>query len=94
MFAEKGKLFLEIFFKTEMYPDNDKKGKNHLIRKCHLTRTKKDAYISNGMQVQNQPLNFIHKNKSLLPATRFLSRSPMAYNNTAFLDRLLDFGKR
>ena len=41
---------------------------------------------------------FFHKNKSLLSATSILSRSPMAYNTTAFLDNLtctdyVDFGK-
>ena len=60
--------------------------------------TKKDAYMSNGMQLQNHSSTSIHKNKSLLPATSILSRSPMAYNTTASLDKLtctdyMDFGK-
>ena len=59
---------------------------------------KKDAYISNEMQLQNLYLPFIHKNKSLLSATGFLSCSPKPYNTTAFLEKLfftdyVDFGK-
>ena len=65
-----------------------KKGKNLLMWKCHVTRTKKDAYINNEMQLQNHSLTFIHKNKSLLSATSILSRSPMAYSTTASLDKL------
>ena len=56
------------------------------------------ACISNEMQPQNHSLTFIHKKKSLLSATSILSRSPMAYNTTASLDKLtctdyVDFGK-
>ena len=59
--------------------------------------TKKYAYISNEMKLQNHSLTFIQKNKSL-SATNFLSRSPMAYNTTASMDKLtctnyVDFGK-
>ena len=50
--------------------------------------TKKDAYLSNEMQLQNHSLTFSHKNKSLFSATSILSRSPMAYNTTASLDKL------
>ena len=50
------------------------------------------------MQVQNHSLTSIHKNKSCLSATSILSRSPMAYNTIASLDKLtctdyVDFGK-
>ena len=50
------------------------------------------------MQLQNHSLTFVHKNHSLLSATSILSRSPMAYNTTALLDKLtctdyVDFGK-
>ena len=50
------------------------------------------------MQLENHSLTFIHENKSLLPATNILSRSPMAQNTTASLDQLtctdyVDFGK-
>ena len=55
-----------------------KKGKNLLLWKCHVTMTKKDAYISNGMQIQNHSLAFIHKNKSLLSPNSIPSRSRMA----------------
>ena len=50
--------------------------------------TKKDAYLSNEMQLQKQSLTFFHKNKSLLSTTSIPSRSPMAYNTTASLDKL------
>ena len=60
--------------------------------------TKKDAYISNEKQLTCHSLTFIHKNISLRPATSILSRSPMAYNTTASLDKLtctnyVEFGK-
>ena len=75
-----------------------KKGKNLRIWKCHVTMTKRNAYISNEMQLQNHSQTFIHKNKSLLSATSILSRSPMACNTTASLDKLtctdyVEFGK-
>ena len=54
--------------------------------------------ICSDMQLQNHSLAFIHKNKALLSATSILSRSPMAYNTTASLDKLtctdyVNFGK-
>ena len=60
--------------------------------------TKKDVYISNELQLQNRSLAFIHKNRSLLSATSVLSRSSMAYNTTASMDKLtctdyVDFDK-
>ena len=75
-----------------------KRGKNLLIWKSHVTLTKKDAYVGNEMQIQNHSLTLFHKNESLLSSTSILSRSPMAYNNTASLDKLtctdyVDFGK-
>ena len=75
-----------------------KKGKNLPIWKCHVTLTKKDAYLSNKLQLQRPSSTFTHKNKSLHPATSILSRSPMAHNTTASLDKLnfteyVDFGK-
>ena len=59
--------------------------------------TKKYAQISNEMQLQNHSLTLIHKNTSLPSATSILSRSPMAYNTTASLDKVtctdyVDFG--
>ena len=81
-----------------MSRDNDPKGKNLLKCKCHVTMTKKDAYISIKMQFQIHSLTSILKNKSLLLATSILSRSAMAYNTTVSLDKLtctdyVDFGK-
>ena len=73
------------------------RGKTFLLWKSPVTITKKDAYISNDMQLQTPSLTY--KNKSLLPAISILSRSPLAYNATASLDKLtstnyVDFGKR
>ena len=65
-----------------------KKGENLFLWKCHVATTKKDAYIGNEMQLQKHSLTFIHKNESLLSATSILSRSPMAYNTTDSLDML------
>ena len=65
--------------------DSEQKGKNILIWKCHVRMTKKDAYISNEIQFQNNSQFFIHKNKSLFSATSILYRSPLqhyAYNTT------------
>ena len=75
-----------------------KKGEKLLILKSHVTMTRRDAYISNQMQLQNQSLTFFHKNKSFLSAISILTRSPMTYNNTASLDKstctdYVDFGK-
>ena len=75
-----------------------KKGKILLILKNHVTLTRKDAYISNKMQLRNHSLTSIHKSKSLLSATSILSRSTMVYSTTASLDKLtctdyVDFGK-
>ena len=63
-----------------------KKGKNLLISKSHMTMTKRDAYIANEIQFQHHSLTFFTKT-SLIPATSFLSCSPIAYNTTASLDK-------
>ena len=81
-----------------MSRDNVQKGENLLIWKCHVTMTKKDAVISNEMQVQNHSLTSFHKNKSLPLATSIPSRSTMAYITTASMDKIprtdyVDFGK-
>ena len=65
---------------------------------CHVTITRRDAFICNEWQLQNHSSDFIHKNKSLLSATSILSCSPIAYNTTASLDKLtctdyVDIGK-
>ena len=75
------------------------KGKNLPIWKNYVTMTKRDSYISNEMQLQNHSLTFFHKNKSFLSATSVLSRSRIAHNTIASLDKLtctdyVDFGKR
>ena len=56
--------------------------------------------MSNILQVQNNSLTFLLKNKSLLAASSVLSQrpNPMVYNGIAFLDKLnssdyVDFGK-
>ena len=60
--------------------------------------TKKGAWISNELQLQNDSLSSVHKNYSFLSATRVLSYWAVAYNTTASLDKLIctdyvDFGK-
>ena len=59
--------------------------------------TKRDAYISNEMQLKII-LQLSFAKKSLLSATSILTRSPMTYNATASLDKLtctdnVDFDK-
>ena len=50
---------------------------------------KKDAYKVNELQLQNHSSSSLHNNKALLSATSILSRSPMAYNTTASLDKVI-----
>ena len=83
---------------VEMSRDNDQKRKESPYMEISRDNDQKHAYISNEMQLQNHSLTFFHKNKSLLSATSILSRSPMAYNTTASLEKLtctdyVDFGK-
>ena len=82
----------------EISRDNEQKTKESPYMGMSRDSDQKHAYISNEIQLQNLSLNLIHKNKSLLSATSILSRSPMAYNATASLDKLtcadyVDFGK-
>ena len=72
----------------EMSRDKDQKLKESLCMEMSRENDQKIAYIRNDMQLQTRSLTFIHKNKSLLSATSILSRSPMAYNTTASLDKL------
>ena len=81
-----------------MSGDNDQKRKYSPYMEMSRNNDQKHAYISNEIQLQNHFLTLIHKNKSLLSATSILSRSHMAYNTTASLDKLtctdcIDFGK-
>ena len=81
----------------EMSRDNVQKRRESLIWKSHVTMTKRDAYISNEMQLKII-LTFFHKNKSLPSSTSILTHSLMTYNITASLDKLtftdyVDFGK-
>ena len=78
--------------------DNDQKMKDSPYMEMLRDKDQKDAYISNDLQLQNHSSTFIHKNKSLLSATSVLSCSPLAYNTTAYLEKLtctdcVDFGK-
>ena len=77
-----------------------KKGKNLFIWKSHESRDndQKGCVYKSRNSTPKSFLTFFHKNKSLLPATSFLSRSPMSYNTTASLDKItctdyVDFGK-
>ena len=48
----------------------------------------RDACRSNELQLQNFSLNFIPKSKPILSARRILSRSPMAHDTIASLNKL------
>ena len=50
--------------------DNDQKRGNLPIRKCHVTKTKNGASVSNKLQLQNHSLIFIHRENNFfkLPA--------------------------
>ena len=73
----------------EMSCDFNQKGKKvSLFGNVRWQGPKADANISNKLQLQNRSSTFIHKTKSLLPATSILSRTPMAYNTTASLAKL------
>ena len=82
--------------------------------KCHVTMTEKKkifphvemsrdndrirSVYKQQFTVRTHSLTFIQKNKSLLPASSVLSRSPMAYNTTALYYKLIctdhvDYGK-
>ena len=81
-----------------MSRDNDHKRKESPYMEILRDNDQKHAYISNKMQLQDPSLTFFHKNNSLFSSTSIQSRSPMAYNTTASLDKLtctdyLDFGK-
>ena len=78
-----------------MSRDNDQKRKYFFLRKYHVTLTRTKAVTCTSQFIVQ--LSF-SKNNSLLPATSILSRSPMAYNTTASLDKLactdyVDFGR-
>ena len=82
----------------EMSRDMTKKRKESPYMEKACDNGQKDVYISNKMQLQKYSSTFVHLNKSLLSATSLFSRSPMAYNTTASLDKLtctdyVDFGK-
>ena len=62
----------------EMSRENDQKRKESPFMEMSHDNDQKQAYKSNKMQLQNHSLIFIHKKKSLLSATSFLFRSPMA----------------
>ena len=74
------------------------KKKQFVYMEVSRDNDQRNAYTSNEMQLQNHSLIFIHKSFSLLSATSIPSRSPMASNTTASLDKLtctdyVDFGK-
>ena len=82
----------------EMSRDNDQKKTESPYMEMSGDNRQKVAYISNELQPVNHSLSFNVRNYLLLSATSILSRSSMAYNTTASLDKLtcisyLDFGK-
>ena len=81
-----------------MSRDLDQKRKESPYMEMSRDRTRKDAYVIKEMQLQNHSSSFIHKKNDFLTSTSVLSRSPMAYNTTVSLDKLIctdcvDFGK-
>ena len=79
----------------EMSRDNDQKRENILIWKYHVTLAPTKAVTCSSQIIVQLSFSKIN---SLPSATSILSRSPMAYNTTAFLDKLVcteyvDFGK-
>ena len=97
-------LFVQTYQKKKEVPyvetpvDNDQKRKESPYMEMSRDNEQKHSYISNEMQLQRHFLTFVDTNKSLISATSFLSRSPMAYNITASLDKLtctdyMDSGK-
>ena len=81
-----------------MSRDDAQKMKNFPYMETSPDNDQKKSYMGNKMQLQNHSSTSFYKNKLLLSATSILPRSPMAYNTTAFLDKLIctdyiNFGK-
>ena len=72
----------------EMSRNTDQKRKESPYMEMSRDNDQKTAYISKEMQLHNHFVTFVHKNKSPLSATSILSRSPIAHNTTASLDKL------
>ena len=82
----------------EMSGDNAQQRKESLYKDKSRDNDQKRCVHKQRNAAKNHPLIFFHKNKSLPSATSIPSRSPMAYNTTASLDKLIftdyvDFGK-
>ena len=81
----------------EMSGDNVQKRKESPYVDKSLDNDQKRCVYRRRNAAKNPSSVFFHKNKSLHSATSILSRSPMAYNTTASLDKLtctdyVDFG--
>ena len=72
----------------EMLRGIDQKRKEPFYMEMSRDNGQKNSYLSNELQLQNHSLSFIHKTKSLPSTTLLLSRSPIAYNTTASLEKL------
>ena len=97
-------LFVQAYEKKKEVPymemslDNAQNRKESPLLEKSLDNDQKRCKYKKRNAAQKHSLTFFHKNKSLLAATSILSRSPMAYNTTASLDKLtrtnyVDFGK-
>ena len=78
--------------------DNDQKGKNILLWKYHVTLARTEAVTYSSQIIVQLSFSKINPLLSATSILYILSRSPMAYNTTAFLDKLactdyVDFGK-
>ena len=73
----------------EMSRDNaEKRIESPNMEKSRDNDQKKCVYKYRNA-AQNHSLTFFHKNKTLLSPTSTLSRSPMAHNTLAALDKLI-----
>ena len=63
------------------------RGKNLLIRKCNVTRTKKDVHASNEMHPKSI-FNFHLQKQSIRFSYQLFILFPLTYNTTATLDKL------
>ena len=82
----------------EMSRDINRKRKESPYMEKPRDKDQRSCIFKYRIAAPNRSLTFIHKNKSLPSATSILLRSPMAYNTTAFLNKLtctdyVDFGK-
>ena len=85
---KKGNYHVTRYKNNKGSPSLEKSADIDQIKKIPATMTKKEAYKSSKLQLQNQSSTFIHENKPLRPATSILSHSPEVGNSTVSLEKL------